>query len=89
MNDKLPDENIEVSVSSGGSGAGVKSALEKTANFGLISREVSKDEKAEMKEYNEIKLGYDALTLSVNPQNPILKNKKRSYFRRNSKNILR
>lgn len=77
MNDKLPDENIEVSVSSGGSGAGgVKAALEKTANFGLISREVSKDEKGKMKEYNEIKIGYDALTLSVNPENPILKNKK-------------
>lgn len=29
-----------------------------------------------MKEYNEIKIGYDALTLSVNPQNSILKNKK-------------
>ncbi|ACQ54216.1 phosphate ABC transporter substrate-binding protein [Clostridium botulinum] len=76
MNDKLPDENIELAVSSGGSGAGVKAALEKTANFGLISREVSKDEKAKMKEYNEIKIGYDALTLSVNPQNLILKNKK-------------
>lgn len=76
MNDKLPDESIELAVSSGGSGAGVKAALEKTANFGLISREVSKDEKAKMKEYNEIKIGYDALTLSVNPENPILKNKK-------------
>ncbi|EJO5346279.1 phosphate ABC transporter substrate-binding protein [Clostridium botulinum] len=76
INDKLPDENIEVSVSSGGSGAGVKAALEKTADFGLVSREVSKDEKAKMKEYNEIKIGYDALTLSVNPENQILKNKK-------------
>lgn len=37
-----------------------------------------------MKEYNEIKIGYDALTLSVNPQNPILKIK-RSYIRRDSK----
>ncbi|WP_050608134.1 phosphate ABC transporter substrate-binding protein [Clostridium niameyense] len=76
MKEGLPDENIEVSVSSGGSGAGIKAALEKTANFGLVSREVSKEEKGKLKKYNETKIGYDALTLSVNPQNPILKNKK-------------
>lgn len=72
----MPDKPIEIAVSSGGSGTGVKAALEKTSNFGLVSREVSKDEKAKMPNYKEIKIGMDALTISVNPQNPILSKKK-------------
>ncbi|GAA0745011.1 phosphate ABC transporter substrate-binding protein [Clostridium oceanicum] len=73
--DSLKDKTIKVSVSSGGSGAGVKAAIEKTANFGLVSREVSGEEKGKMKNYKEIKLGFDALTVSVNPKNEILKDK--------------
>lgn len=73
--DSLKDKTIKVSVSSGGSGAGVKAAIEKTANFGLVSREVSSEEKGKMKNYKEIKLGFDALTVSVNPKNEILKDK--------------
>lgn len=72
----LSDKPIQIAVSSGGSGTGVKAALEKTSNFGLVSREVSKDEKSKMSEYKEFKIGMDALTISVNPQNPILTKKK-------------
>lgn len=73
---KFSDKPIQIAVSSGGSGTGVKAALEKTSNFGLVSREVSKDEKSKMPEYKEFKIGMDALTISVNPQNPILTKKK-------------
>ena len=73
---KLSDKPIQIAVSSAGSGTGVKAALEKTSNFGLVSREVSKDEKSKMPEYKEFKIGMDALTISVNPQNPILTKKK-------------
>lgn len=72
----LSDKPIQIAVSSGGSGTGVKAALEKTSNFGLVSREVSKDEKSKMPAYKEFKIGMDALTISVNPQNPILSKKK-------------
>ncbi len=73
---KLSDKPIQIAVSSAGSGTGVKAALEKTSNFGLVSREVSKDEKSKMSGYKEFKIGMDALTISVNPGNPILSNKK-------------
>ncbi|KZL92247.1 phosphate ABC transporter substrate-binding protein [Clostridium magnum] len=72
----LSDTPIQIAVSSGGSGTGVKAALEKTSNFGLVSREVSKDEKSKMPDYREFKIGMDALTISVNPENPILTKKK-------------
>lgn len=76
VNNSLSDKPIQITVSSGGSGTGVKAAVEKTSNFGLVSREVSKDEKAKMAKYKEFKIGMDALTISVNPQNPILQKKK-------------
>lgn len=76
VDSSLSDTPIQVAVSSGGSGTGVKAALEKTSNFGLVSREVSKDEKAKMPNYKEFKIGMDALTISVNPENPILTKKK-------------
>lgn len=73
---KFSDKPIQIAVSSGGSGTGIKAALEKTSNFGLVSKEVSKDEKAKMSGYKEFKIGVDALTISVNPENPILTKKK-------------
>lgn len=76
VDSSLPDKPIQITVSSGGSGTGVKAAVEKTSNFGLVSREVSKDEKAKMNKYKEFKIGMDALTISVNSQNPILQKKK-------------
>lgn len=76
VNSELSSGDIQIAVSSGGSGTGVKAALEKTSNFGLVSREVSKEEKAKMPEYTEYKIGMDALTISVNAQNSILKIKK-------------
>lgn len=76
VDSSLPNKPIEISVSSGGSGTGVKAVLEKTSNFGLVSREVSEDEKKKMTGYKEFKIGMDALTVSVNKENPILKLKK-------------
>lgn len=76
VDSSLPNNPIEIAVSSGGSGTGVKAALEKTSNFGLVSREVSQDEKKKMTNYKEFKIGMDALTVSVNKENPILKIKK-------------
>ena len=73
VNAAFPEKNIIIFVSSGGSGAGVKSVLDGTSNFGMLAREVKESEKAKIKDFKEYTLGIDALTVSVNPKNPILK----------------
>ncbi len=69
----LPDAKIEIIVSPGGSGAGVKSVMDKKADFGLVAREVKDSEKEKIPQYKEYKVGIDALTIAVNPNNPITK----------------
>lgn len=73
INGSFPNESISIYVSSGGSSAGVKSVIEGTADFGMISRTVKDDEKAKIEGYTEFQIGYDALTISVNAENPITK----------------
>lgn len=73
INGSFPKESISIYVSSGGSSAGVKSVIEDTADFGMISRIVKDDEKAKIKGYTEFQIGYDALTISINAENPITK----------------
>lgn len=72
VDSSLNDKDIAIYVSSGGSGQGVKAVIDNTANFGLVSREVKDEEKSEMKDYQEFKMGVDALTLAVNPENPVV-----------------
>jgi phosphate transport system substrate-binding protein len=73
VNSSLPDSDISIYVSSGGSGAGIKAMLDGASDFGLVSREVKDSEKAKIKDYKEYKVGIDALTIAVNPKNPITK----------------
>ncbi|ACV61091.1 phosphate binding protein [Desulfofarcimen acetoxidans DSM 771] len=70
---KLPEEAITIFVSSGGSGFGVKSTINGTVDIGLASREITNSEKEKMAKGNIFKMGSDALTIAVNPQNPVLK----------------
>nr|WP_312579785.1 phosphate ABC transporter substrate-binding protein [Sedimentibacter sp.] len=67
-----PEKDIAIYVSAGGSGQGVKSVIDKTSDFGMISRTVKDSEKEKMPNLKEFKLGIDALTLGVNPNNPVL-----------------
>jgi phosphate transport system substrate-binding protein len=71
--DSLPDSQIEIVVSPGGSGAGVKAVLDKKADFGLIARELKESEKSKIPDCKQYKVGIDALTIAVNPNNPITK----------------
>lgn len=73
INSEFPEEEIKMPITSGGSGEGVKAVIDKTADLGLVSRTVKKDEKEKIKDFKEFKIGTDALTISVNPKNPILK----------------
>lgn len=65
------DEKIDIVLNGGGSGAGAKAVIEGSANFGMVSRPVKDSEKEAMADFKEFKLGTDALTLSVNPENKL------------------
>lgn len=67
----FPDKNISIYVSAGGSGAGVKSVIEGTSDFGMLARKVKDEEKEKIGDIKEFVLGIDALTISINPQNPL------------------
>ncbi len=69
----FPEENIAIYVSAGGSGAGVKAVLDNTSDFGMLAREIKDEELEKIGDAKVFKLGIDALTVSVNPENPILK----------------
>lgn len=68
----FPGENIAIYVSAGGSGAGVKAVLDGTTDFGMLAREIKDEEREKIRDSKEFKLGIDALTISVHPENPIL-----------------
>ncbi len=70
---KFPAENIAIYVSAGGSGAGVKAVLEATSDFGMLAREIKDEENQKIGEPRAFTLGIDALTISVNPENPLVK----------------
>ncbi len=68
----FPEKNIAIYVSAGGSGQGVKSVIDKTSDFGMVARSVKDSEKEQIPNLKEFKVGIDALTLGVNPNNPVL-----------------
>ncbi|QXM06919.1 phosphate ABC transporter substrate-binding protein [Crassaminicella indica] len=76
VNKDFPNKSVDIFVSAGGSSAGVKAAMDGSSDFGMVSRAVSDEEKDKIKGYQEFKLGVDALTISVNPENKIYEVKK-------------
>jgi phosphate transport system substrate-binding protein len=71
VNSDFPNEKISIVVNGGGSGAGIRAAIENSANFGMASKNVSEDEQAKFDSYQQFKLGTDALTIAVNPNNKV------------------
>ena len=72
VNPAFPAEEIEIPVASGGSGDGPKSVLDGTADFGMLARAVKDSEKESLgADYKEYMVASDALTVSVNKNNPI------------------
>ncbi|WP_347488584.1 phosphate ABC transporter substrate-binding protein [Desulfoscipio sp. XC116] len=69
---QLPEEPIVIFVSTGGSGFGVKAALDDTVDIGMVSREIKDEEKEKMPEGKIFKLGSDALTMAVHPRNEVM-----------------
>ena len=68
----FPAEEIDIPVASGGSGDGPKSVIDGTADFGMLARGVKDSEKEALGAgYTEYMVASDALTVSVNKNNPI------------------
>lgn len=68
----FPEDNISIYVAPGGSGVGVSAALDGTADFGMLARSIKDEEKEALGDgYQEYIVARDALTVSVNAQNPI------------------
>lgn len=67
----LPAESIVIFVSTGGSGFGVKSALDGTFDMGLVARALKDEEKTQLQAGTTSQMGSDVLTIAVNPKNPI------------------
>ncbi|MGL4363044.1 MAG: phosphate ABC transporter substrate-binding protein [Cellulosilyticaceae bacterium] len=72
VNPDFPDSKINIDVTSGGSGQGVKAVMENTSNFGMVARNIKDDELSEMPTMQQFQLGIDALTISVHPESPLL-----------------
>ncbi|KIR02879.1 Phosphate ABC transporter, periplasmic phosphate-binding protein PstS [Lachnospiraceae bacterium TWA4] len=70
---KLPESDIAIYVSAGGSGQGTKAVIDNTAQFGMVARKVKDEEKTAIKDEKEYQVGIDALTIAVNPENPVTK----------------
>ncbi len=69
---KLPEKNISIYVAPGGSGVGASAAIDKTADFGMLARSVKDEEKEALgADYKDFTVAKDALTVSVNAENPI------------------
>jgi len=68
----FPEKNVSIYVAPGGSGVGVSAAIDGTADFGMLARDI-KDKEVEAlgADYQEFIVARDALTVSVNAQNPI------------------
>ena len=67
----LPEEDIAIYVSAGGSGQGTKSVIDGTSTFGMVARSVKDEEKEAIKDEKEYQVGIDALAIAVNPENPV------------------
>ncbi len=72
VNAQFPNSHISVYVAPGGSGVGVKAAVDGTADFGMLARDIKDSEIESLAEnYKAFVVAKDALTVSVNAQNPL------------------
>ncbi len=66
----LPEEPIVIFVSTGGSGFGLKSSIDGTFDFGMVSKVLKDEEKAQFADGTIVQLGSDVLDIAVNNANP-------------------
>ena len=68
----FPEKNVSIYVAPGGSGVGVSALEEGTCDFGMVARTLKDSEKEKLGDYKEYEIAKDALTVSVNAENPIV-----------------
>lgn len=74
VNASFPAKSIAVYVAPGGSGVGAEAAIERTADFGMLARDIKQKEiDALGTNYKAFVVARDALTVSVNAKNPVSK----------------
>ena len=74
VNPAFPARPVDIAVTSGGSGDGPSSVADGTADFGMLARSVRDGEREALGEgYAEYPVAYDALTISINRENPLSK----------------
>jgi len=71
VNADFPNAPISIYVASGGSGQGIRTVINQTTDFGMLARWVRESEMEQIEGYQEFLVGIDALTVSINPQNPL------------------
>ncbi len=75
VDSSFPKKNISIYVAPGGSGVGVSAAVDKTADFGMLARDIKDSEVEKLgRDYKSFVVAKDALTVSVNKENPITEN---------------
>ncbi len=73
VNPALPKVPVVIFVTGGGSGFGIKSAIDGTVQIGMSSRDVNDKEKAQLSKHKEILISKDCLSFAVNKKNPLAK----------------
>jgi len=72
VDSSFPEDHISIYVAPGGSGVGVSALLDGTCDFGMLARTIKDTEKEDLGDgYTEYVVAKDALTVSVNAENPI------------------
>jgi phosphate transport system substrate-binding protein len=63
--------DVDVTITEGGSGAGLNGVIDNSLNVGMMSRDLTDDEKNSYPYLIPITIGKDAIAVIVNPSNPI------------------
>lgn len=69
----FPKSRILIYVTGGGSGFGIKAAMDGTVNIGMASRDLKDAEKAQLGQHEEFLVSKDCLAFAVNKKNPLAK----------------
>ena len=69
----LPKVPVVIFVTGGGSGFGIKAAIDGTVQIGMSSRDINEKERAQLSKHKEVLVSKDCLAFAVNKKNPLAK----------------
>lgn len=74
LNEVYHDEkksSVKIEIDGGGSGTGIKALQNQEVDVAMASRAIKDAEKKKLGSYEEVVIAYDALSIIVNPRNPV------------------